>query len=1026
MSNHVRTRSADGGEDVLSTHPIVRSHTLAHELSLGTQNIAGSPAGGGVSQRSLDGLTQRFEEEEEALDAYVRRLFGGVLEETLGADFKNKVFAMYTLGEEYNNERSRESLQKLADSVRKLKKYEAILVASAFSNMVNLHNISEEVSASHENRYMRTSKGNIEGQPRTSNAAVKELVQAGVSPEEIYSQFANQTVELVFTAHPTQAVRRSLLRIYNDIRTQLTHVKRVRLSTFEMYEVEQKIVSLMQAAWRTDEIRRGPPTPQDEMRAGLSYVQEVIFDALPIYLRRLDSALHDIGMPPLPLNSSTFKFSSWMGGDRDGNPFVTASCTREVVTMARLSAMNIYFKKIEQLMFDLSMWRCTKEFEERVQKVLKRHEGYSREDIAMNRKRRNYSDFWQPIPDTQPYRVILAEIRDKLWSTRDYLQRRLDRSFSNSENVGDILSMDVYVHVEELLEPLEACYKSLCETKDEKIANGHLRDVIRQIRCFGLNLICLDIRQESERHMMAMNAITQYMGIGSYKEWDEAKKIEFLTKELEGRRPLLGNAHIEADEEAEEVLETFRAVAELTRDFPGSLGAYVISMSTCASDVLCVKLLMRDCGCSDELCLRVSPLFERLDDLNNAPGVMNTLFSNKWYLNHIKGFQEVMIGYSDSGKDAGRLAAAWALYEGQEKITEVANKFDVKLTLFHGRGGTVGRGGGPSHLGILSQPPRTIDGRLRVTVQGEVIEQAFANQELAFRTFDLYSAAVALHSLEPPATADQMWRDRMAKLASDSCDEYRRIVFQDPDFIKYFNEATPAQELARLNIGSRPSKRKNNMTVTSLRAIPWIFSWTQTRFNLPVWLGVGKALKTLWDEGHGEDLRAMYRDWPFFKVTVDMLEMVLAKSEKRIAQLYEDELVDPSLHGFGKKLGSSYDETLKMLLQVTSHDALLTNDDESLDDDGFHYQDLLKHRLDMRAPYIVPLNVLQAICLKDVRKAREEGFDSKSIPKDELDIPEVFQSVAKLNPNVNSYLSCVEDTMQITIKGIASGLQNTG
>ena len=266
----------------------------------------------------------------------------------------------------------------------------------------------------------------------------------------------------------------------------------------------------------------------------------------------------------------------------------------------------------------------------------------------------------------------------------------------------------------------------------------------------------------------------------------------------------------------------------------------------------------------------------------------------------------------------------------------------------------------------------------------------------------------------------------MAKLASDSCDEYRRIVFQDPDFIKYFNEATPAQELARLNIGSRPSKRKNNMTVTSLRAIPWIFSWTQTRFNLPVWLGVGKALKTLWDEGHGEDLRAMYRDWPFFKVTVDMLEMVLAKSEKRIAQLYEDELVDPSLHGFGKKLGSSYDETLKMLLQVTSHDALLTNDDESLDDDGFHYQDLLKHRLDMRAPYIVPLNVLQAICLKDVRKAREEGFDSKSIPKDELDIPEVFQSVAKLNPNVNSYLSCVEDTMQITIKGIASGLQNTG
>ena len=580
----------------------------------------------------------------------------------------------------------------------------------------------------------------------------------------------------------------------------------------------------------------------------------------------------------------------------------------------------------------------------------------------------------------------------------------------------------MYHDVEELLEPLRACYKSLCDTRDEQIANGRLLDIIRQVQCFGLSLVSLDVRQESDRHAAAMDAICRYMGLGSYLSWSEAEKIAFLTKELEGKRPLLGNAQIKGDPEVEEVLDTFRAVADITRDFPGALGVYVISMSTCASDVLCVKLLMRECGCAEELCLRVAPLFERLDDLNDAPNVMRTLYENPWYLKHINGNQEVMIGYSDSGKDAGRLAAAWALYEGQEKVVKVSKEFGVKVTLFHGRGGTVGRGGGPSHLAILSQPPDTINGSLRVTVQGEVIEQAFANQELTFRTFDLFSAATVLHSLEPPMKPEESWRERMAELAKVSCSEYRQIVFEDERFIKYFNDATPAQELARLNIGSRPSKRKNNMSVTSLRAIPWIFAWTQTRFNLPVWLGIGKAFKSSFEKGHKEELQKMYSDWPFFTVTMDMLEMVLAKSEKRIAQMYEAELVDESQHEFGKFLHAAYDETLKSMLMLTRHVNLLEETNHH-DEEGLDYTELLRHRLDMRAPYIVPLNCLQAICLRDLRLAREGPGRGMSY---DLELPPEMRRMVKLNPNEDAYLSATEDTMQITIKGIASGLQNTG
>ena len=384
-------------------------------------------------------------------------------------------------------------------------------------------------------------------------------------------------------------------------------------------------------------------------------------------------------------------------------------------------------------------------------------------------------------------------------------------------------------------------------------------------------------------------------------------------------------------------------------------------MATSASDVLAVALLQRECGTPEARLLRVAPLFERLADLEAAPAVLRRLFSIPWYREHLRTVrsdnQEVMIGYSDSGKDAGRMSAAWALYEGQEAAVGVGSQFGVKITLFHGRGGTVGRGGGPAHLAILSQPAGTINGRLRVTIQGEIIETDFGEHEMCFRTLDLYTAATLEHSLLPPAGPEPEWRETMALMSKVSCAQYRDIVFNEPKFIRYFHAATPAGELGRMNIGSRPAKRKPNAGVESLRAIPWIFAWTQTRLQLPVWLGIGAAFEAASKQGRLPMLQTMYRDWPFFKVTLDMVEMVLAKADPRITELYDQaspplraasarlrpparrsccmpdsdlvsplqELLqdEPELREFGAYLRELFGQTEKTLLQVTLHTSLL-------------------------------------------------------------------------------------------------------
>ena len=968
---------------------------------------------------SGSGETHDFDHHEvlQESEDLMRALFFSIVRETTGTEFDDSLEAVYALSEQFHKSNDPADFAALTTKLGSLSDEETVMLASAFSNVLNLHNVSEHVAAAMEERHARLDDI-PRGPAKTTNGAIKGLIANGVSKETIYEALAEQEVDLVFTAHPTQALRRSMLKNFARIRQCLLDLQARRLSGYERAEILASMSSAIQAAWRTDEIRRNPPKPQDEMRAGLSYFNDTLFEGLPKFVRRIDTALINQGLPRIPLDKSIMKFSSWMGGDRDGNPNVDSHCTKDAVYLARSKAADLYFDAIQNLIFSLSMWRCSESFKAR---AAARHAFVlSQQDdgaLYAERKRRNYVDFWHALPLSQPYRVVLSEVRDRLYNTKeaikDVIAGRVD-----ALNPDDA---SIFTSKEQLLEPLLACYNSLIDVGDKSVADGYLLDLIRQVNCFGLSLVRLDIRQESDRHADAMDAITKHIGLGSYNEWDEEKKCAFLVAELEGKRPLVPR-DLECTAEVQEVIDTFHMAGHLQRVCPGSLGTYVISMATVASDVLAVVLLQRECGGHEDRLLRVAPLFERLDDLRDGPAQLRRLFSVPWYHKHIDGFQEVMIGYSDSGKDAGRMAAAWALYEGQENATHVGNEFGVKLTLFHGRGGTVGRGGGPSHLAIMSQPPATINGRLRVTVQGEVIEQNFGEHENCFHTLDLYTAATLEHSLKPPTSPQTEWRDVMNVMSEESCEKYRKVVFETPEFIRYFAQATPAQELGSLNIGSRPAKRKANPTVTALRAIPWIFAWTQSRFHLPVWLGMAEGFQKLKDDGKLPMLRAMYKDWPFFRVTMDLIEMVLAKADFNVAEYYEKVLVEPGLHAFGATLRQQLVNTVKIVLEITEHPDLLTPQSDSK---GQSSSTFLAETLSMRSTYITPLNIIQVENLKRLRAIESGEVSEEFMAKYAPSMP-WSKEMLSLHGKNNWYHATVSDTLIITMKGIAAGMQNTG
>lgn len=879
------------------------------------------------------------------------RLLGSLLGDTLrqqeGQAFYEKVERIRRLAKQARDGDS-DARGELTAVLSGLADTDLLPVARAFTQFLNLANIAEQYHRVRRRRAHQWRKDEPP-QPGSVRELFARLAAENRRPKEILAAVATLNIELVLTAHPTEVSRRSLIQKYDAIAASLECLDHGALTPVER---EQELTVLRRhiiAAWHTDEIRQAKPTPVDEAKWGFTVIEQTLWKAVPDFLREFDAALFASTAEHLPVEKSPLRFASWMGGDRDGNPNVTHAVTREVLLLARWVAADLFWRDIDALRADLSMDVC---------------------NVALRARVGEHS--------REPYRDLLREVRERLAGTRAWADAALHDE--NADATG------IYRTSAELFEPLKLCYDSLCACGMQDIANGELLDVLRRIACFGVELLKLDIRQESLRHTEVLTAITAYLELGSYAQWSEEKRQQFLLEELQNPRPLLPeHPHTAPDAlllspDVQEVLATFRMLAQQPAD---ALGAYVISMAESPSDVLAVMLLQQKAEMPR--LLRVVPLFETLEDLDGAAACIDALLSLPWYREAIGGYQEVMIGYSDSAKDAGFLTANWAQYRAQEALTQVAQKHGVQLTLFHGRGGSISRGGAPTHQALLSQPPGSVQGSIRVTEQGEMIRFKFGMKGIAIRNLDLYASATLEATLLPPPAPRPQWRALMDEMTKISLAVYRETVCDTPDFVRYLRTVTPETELQMLPLGSRPAKRKSGGGVESLRAIPWVFAWTQVRLMLPAWLGTGRSLNMAMDTGRAELLREMESSWPYFHAVLDMLEMVLAKADAAIVSYYEERLAgdDKALRELGSELRQRLQITIDALQKVYQGRTLLENNP------------VLKRSISVRTPYIEPLHMLQAEIMQRRRLAGEQD---------------------------KSY----DRALMVTIAGIAAGLRNTG
>jgi len=888
-------------------------------------------------------------------------------------------------------------LNQMIESAKDLTPYEALEVMRTFSIALNLVNAAEVY---HRQRLMRDEEGYADESSDTVGplpllldsvrGTVEHMLETGEasSKEEIMEKLCSQKVEIVLTAHPTEVNRRTLLRKYRQVAENLALLDRPGLHPFEKSEAKLELKRIISSVWGADQIRRKKPTPQQEAAGGIAIIESTLWEAIPSYLRKLDAQCKVSLGQNLPQEVVPLKISSWMGGDRDGNPNVTPLVTKEVMLHQRLRAAKLYLKDLNALYDELAISsNFSKEFRvyaNSIQDNINKRELYRR--VLSHLKKRfirtiQYCEDELNKLQTQSYLSTIAASAVSVGSSPSY-----------DESIDPILKAD------ESLVPLKMIYSSLEETGFKDVAEGLLLDCIRRVVCFGMTLVTLDIREESGKHAAAMDAITRYLGIGSYLEWDEETKCNFLQSELNSKRPFFRTRDMDKLGFEDEVLKTLKTYQMASTLDIETLGAYVISQAKTASDVLAVMVLQKQFGMSDSKAMRVAPLFETLDDLTNAPDVLKSLFSMPTYVGAVNGKQEVMVGYSDSAKDAGRFAASWALYESQEKMTEIAKVNNIELTFFHGKGGTVGRGGNPAlYRAILSHPPGTINSRFRVTEQGEMITQNFGTIGTAERTFDIYTAAILREAFVDHVKPKKEWRDQMNRISKLSCDDYRALVRHNAEFVPYFRQATPELELATMNIGSRPAKRNPKGGIESLRAIPWTFAWTQTRTHLSAWLGVGPALMDE-DENSAENMTEMYKEWPWFRETVDLIAMILSKTDFSISKNYDDQLVHKTSENIAK-LG----DTIRDMLVNTREGVVKITGTTNIA--GPHAQ-LQRLSNIIRNPYVDPINVVQAELLKRLRSMEED--DSK-LSKKELEEKNLIQ-----------------DALIVSINGIVQGMRNSG
>ena len=845
--------------------------------------------------------------------SYLGNILGEVIKEQEGIKFFNLVEKVRKLSKANKiNLKNKNSFKKLVKTVRKSNPRDTLRLTRAFTHFINFINLAESIDTARNLDEYETKRKNLKYNIFIEEIFEKLFKNKKISNNKIYNLAKNLDIGIVLTAHPTEVKRRTLIQKYHKIIEILEQRDLYKSNSSKLIQLNKQLYDEFTIIWNTDDLKRSKPTPFDEARWGLAIIEDSLWDTVPKVYRRLNSIFLKNMNRGLPKNFNPIQFGSWMGGDRDGNPNVTSEVTKKVILLSRWEAAKLYEKSLTKIIRSYSMKKCSKKIISKVGKTF------------------------------EPYRVFLRPLRDKLRLTH----RSIERYFINKKPLDKKILL---TSTEEILKPLRVVRESLEQNQNENVASGDLLDLMRRAKCFGINLARIDIRQESSRHTQLIAEFVKKKYNKNYFKFTEDEKINFLKSKLTSNKNIINKFKF-SNKENNEVWSTLKILADEPSE---CLGAYVISMTTSVSDILSVSFLQKEAKIKDKL--RVVPLFETLDDLINAKPVMENLFSKKWYRKLINNKQEVMIGYSDSSKDAGKICASWHQYKAQEEIVKLGKKFNVDVTFFHGRGGSPGRGGGPIQATLRSQPPNSVNGKIRITDQGEVIQQKYGYEPIAEYNLCSYIGAVTEATLNPPPSPKENWRELIEKMSDISKSSYRKNINQSSEFIKYFKTVTPSAALGKLSIGSRPSKRKNVDNIKSLRAIPWVFAWTQIRLMLPAWLGSAEALRYAYIKKFRRTLIDMEKNWPFFNSMLDILDMVITKADPDISKIYEKYLADDALKKIGKKLRFQFEVIKKLNKKITTKEVILTRKQ-------------FRTLITVRAIYSEVLNIIQPIVIYKLKK----------------------------------------------------------
>ncbi len=896
-------------------------------------------------------------------------ILGEILVHHGGIELFNEVEAIREMAKKLRQEFDANIYQQLKEKIQQLEPPMRQNVIRAFSIYFHLINIAEQ-----NHRIRRRKQYKLEeqkAQPFSIENAVAKVKDYKMPNAALQDVINDLSIELIITAHPTEATKRTVLEIQKRISTILQKLNSPAITELEHENLIENLYNEVTTLWQTDELRHRKPRVLDEVRNGLYYFDQTLFDVIPAVHEELELQLKN------QINDFDWKvpnflhFGSWIGGDRDGNPNVTPEITWQTLQMQRDLVIKKYNEAINDLMKRFSQSTTRIKVSESLLK-------------SIDEEEHTYLTEEEKWPVTsEVYRRKFAIILKRLHEVG-----KSDLGYKNSEEL-----------IADLRLILESAESHQLQNKTLK----SVRTLIRQVKLFGFHLVTLDIRNHSGEHEFAVNEILKAVNITkNYSELSEEEKVEILAEALGDPRPLL---LFEEDysQQTRNILKVFHLIRKAHKEFgKRSIEVYLISMTQSASDLLEVLLLAKEAGVyrlyadgTVESDINVAPLLETIDDLIAGPKIMKSLFEMDVYYNQLKAHnnhQEIMLGYSDGSKDGGTLTANWKLFKAQQEIHDMAKEFDIRLKFFHGRGGSLGRGGGSLNTSILSQPVETLGDGVKITEQGEVLSSRYLITDIAFRNLEQAASALLEGCVRVSSESqveyfrEKEWDLAMEEISKHSLKKYQSLVFGDPDFLTYFNQATPLKEIGALNIGSRPMSRKNSQQFEDLRAIPWVFAWTQSRHMLPAWYAAGTGLETFINQEshHLEILQSMYQKWPFFRSTINNLQMALMKADMATAKQYLT-LVQSSeiAERIYSNIYDEYQRTKKALLLISGNQELLD-----------HVPNI-KESVHRRNPYVDPLNFLQVYLIQKLRETDQ--------PSEDL-VTEVL----------------------LTINGVAAGLVNTG